>query len=107
MSTGDLRQDPRLIEVDAEAKVVWELTNRDLDGAPLRLLTGFHRLPNGNTLITNWLGHGQFGKAPHLLEITRDKRIVWSYANHTDLRTVAAIQVLAPDGSLLPGEALR
>jgi hypothetical protein len=78
-----------------------------LPDAPLRLLTGFHRLPNGNTLISNWLGHGQFGKAPHLLEITPDKRIAWTYTNHTDMRTIATVQVLDADGQVLPGEMLR
>lgn len=107
MATGDLRKDPRLIEVDARSKVVWELSNQDFPDAPLRLLTGFHRLPNGNTLITNWLGHGQFGKAPHLMEITPDKRVVWSYANHTDMRTIAAVQVLDAESQVLPGEMLR
>ena len=107
IGTGDLRKDPRLIEVDAQAKVVWELSNQDLPDAPLKFLTGFHRLPNGNTLITNWLGHGHLGKAPHLLEITPDKRVAWSYANHTDMRTIAAVQVLDEEGRVLPGEMLR
>jgi hypothetical protein len=107
IATGDLRKDPQLIEVDRESNVVWQLSNRDLPDAPLRLLTGFHRLPNGNTLISNWLGHGQFGKAPHLLEITPDKRIAWTYTNHTDMRTIATVQVLDADGQVLPGEMLR
>jgi len=107
IGTGDKRKDPRLIEVDADAKVVWQLSNQDLPNAPLKFLTGFHRLPNGNTLISNWLGHGQFGKAPHLLEITPDKRVVWSYANHTDMRTISAVQVLDAEGRVLPGEMLR
>ncbi len=107
IATGDKRKDPRLTEVDAGGTVIWELSNQDLPGAPLRFLTGFHRLPNGHTVISNWLGHGQFGQAPHLLEITPDKRIVWSYANHTDMRTISAVQVLNAQGQPLPGETLR
>jgi hypothetical protein len=107
IATGDKRKDPRLIEVDAEAHVVWQVSNEDLPERPLKFLTGFHRLPNGNTLISNWLGHGQFGKAPHLLEITPDKRIVWSYANHTDMRTVSSVQVLDASAMPLPGEAIH
>ncbi len=107
IATGDKRKDPRLIEVDAQANVVWQLSNQDLPGAPLKFLTGFHRLPNGNTVISNWLGHGQFGKAPHLLEITPHKRVVWSYANHAEMRTIAAVQVLDAQGQVLPGEMLR
>lgn len=107
IGTGDLRKDPRLIEVDAEAKVVWELGNQDLPGAPLRFLTGFHRLPNGNTLLSNWLGHGQFGQAPQLLEVTSDKRVVWTYEHHDQVRTIAAVQLLDQDFHVLPGQQLR
>ena len=35
IATGDKRKDPRLSEVDADGKVVWELSNQDLPGAPL------------------------------------------------------------------------
>ena len=40
-------------------------------GISLKFITGLQRLPNGNTVMSNWLGHGQFGKAPHLVEVTR------------------------------------
>ena len=107
IATGDKRKDPRLIEVDAKAEVVWQLSNDDLPDRPLKFLTGFHRLPNGNTLISNWVGHGQFGKAPHLFEITPDKRVVWSYANHTDMRTISSVLVLDANGKPFPGEAIH
>ncbi len=102
-ATGDRTQDARLTEVDRAGQVVWCLSNKDLPGAPLRFLTGFHRLPNGNTLISNWLGHGQFGKAPHLLEITPAKQVVWSFADHAAFRTISSVQVLDAEGGLLPG----
>ena len=86
---------------------MWQVSNADLPGQPLKFLTGFHRLPNGNTLISNWVGHGQFGKAPHLLEITSDKRLVWSYANHTDMRTISSVQVLDANALPLPGAAIH
>jgi outer membrane protein assembly factor BamB len=105
IATGDLAKDPRLFEVDPAGKVVWEVSNRDLPGAPLRFLTGFHRLPNGNTLISNWLGHGELGKAPHLLEITPEKKVVWTYENHKDFRTIASVVVLDAEGKA-PGTAI-
>ncbi len=98
IATGDLAKDPRLLEVDAAGKTVWEVSNRDLPGAPLRFLTGFQRLPNGNTLISNWLGHGELGKAPHLLEITPDKKVVWTYENHKDFKAIASVVVLDAEG---------
>jgi len=107
IATGDLTKDPRLIEVDATGKVVWEVSNRDLPGAPLRFLTGFHRLPNGHTLVSNWLGHGELGKAPHLLEITPDKKVVWIYENHKDFRTIASVVVLDAEGKAPPADIVH
>ncbi len=83
-----------LIEVDKDGKVVWQIANRDLPGAPLKFMTGFHRLRNGNTVMSNWLGHGHLGKASHLYEITRDKKIVWTYSNHKDMKTISSVVIL-------------
>lgn len=107
VSTGDRAGPPTLLEFDRAGKLVWSLTNNDLPGKPLRFCTGFHRLPNGNTVLSNWLGHGQFGKAPHLLEVTREKNVVWSWENHKDLRTVSSVVVLKQDGRDVPGPALH
>ena len=69
----------------------------------MKFIAGVHRLANGNTVIANWLGHGQFGKAPHLLEITPGKQVVWSFADHRTLRTVSSVQFL--EGGALPQAA--
>jgi hypothetical protein len=57
-------------------------------------MAGMQCLPNGNLLLTNWLGHNQFGKAPHAFEITRDKKVVWVYSDTTFLKTMSSIQLL-------------
>jgi len=31
-------------------------------------MTGLQRLPNGNTVMTNWLGHDRLGTAPHIID---------------------------------------
>ena len=95
---------PGLLEVTPEGKTVWSLTNQDLPGAPLKFLTGFQKLPNGNMLISNWLGHGKFGTAPHLLEVTPDKKVVWTFNDHTTFKTIATVQVFADDGSPLDAD---
>jgi outer membrane protein assembly factor BamB len=96
--------EPGLIEVNPEGVTVWQLTNADLPDRPLAFLTGFQKLPNGNVLISNWLGHGKFGKAPHLLEITPDKKVVWTYADHQAFKTIATVQVFAEGDTPLRGE---
>ena len=98
---------PCLIEVTPEGKTVWEVSNKDLPGQPLKFLTGFQKLPNGNVLISNWVGHGKFGTAPHLLEITPDKKVVWTYADNQTFRTIATVQVFAEGDTAVDGEGVH
>jgi len=100
ISVGDKRKTPArietgLFEVDGAGKIVWRYSNDDLPNAPLKFMAGFHRLPNGNTVMSNWLGHGHLGKAPHLFEVTAEKKVVWSYENHKDMKTVSSVVILA------------
>jgi hypothetical protein len=105
IAVGDkIKTDAKLFEVDAKGAVVWELANKDLPDAPLKFMTGFHRLPNGNTVASNWLGHGHLGKAPHLFEVTPDKKVVWTYANHKDMKTIASVVILDVPGDPIKGE---
>jgi hypothetical protein len=66
----------RVIEVDPAGKIVWSIGQNDLEGVSLGFASGLQRLPNGNTLITNWGGHGGSAGAA-ILEVTRDKKVVW------------------------------
>ena len=65
------------------------------------------RLPNGNTVMTNWLGHGQFGKAPHVIEVTPHKKVVWTFADHKTMKTISSIQLLDVPGDATRGEILH
>lgn len=94
VSCGDMKGGGRAFEVDREGKTVWQVQGDELPGIDLKFIAGVQRLPNGNTLLCNWLGHGQFGKAPHLIEVTRDKQVAWSFADHVNLKTVSNVQVL-------------
>lgn len=107
IACGDRPGGSRLIEVDPAGKVVWQVGSEDLPGISLKLMTGFQRLPNGNTVMSNWLGHGQFGKAPHVIEVTRDKKVVWTFADHKTMRTVASLQLLDVPGDATKGEILH
>lgn len=97
----------KVIEVDAHEKVVWELNENEIPGHPLRLMAGMQRLPNGNTVFCNYLGHGHLGKQPHVFELTRDKRVVWSFEDHVHFKTVNQIQLLDVPGDVTKGEILR
>lgn len=96
-----------IIEYDAAMKIVWDLKENELPGNPLRLMTGFQRLPNGNTIFCNYLGHGHLGEQPHFFEITWDKKIVWQFADHGHFKTINQIQLLDVPGDVTRGEILR
>ncbi len=97
----------RVFEVDLAGKTVWEVKGDELPGISLKFIAGVQRLPNGNTVICNWLGHGQFGKAPHLIEVTRDKRVVWTFADHATMKTISSVQLLDVAGDVTRGEILH
>lgn len=97
----------KVLEFDAALKVVWELNENDVPGHPLRLMAGFQRLPNGNTVFCNYLGHGHLGKQPHFFEITREKKVVWEFADHAHFKTINQIQLLDVPGDVTKGEILR
>lgn len=104
IACGDQKSEtgPQVIETDPSGKIVWSLRNGDLPGIQLAFMTGLQRLPNGNTVVSNWLGHGKFGTAPHLMEITRDKKVVWTFNDHRNFKTISSVQLLD-----VPGDATR
>ena len=84
----------KVIEVNPAGKTVWELNENDLPGNPLRLMAGAQRLPNGNTVFCNYLGHGHYAEQPMFFELTPDKKVVWQFDDHAHFRSVNQIQVL-------------
>lgn len=95
ITCGDGHQ---VMELDREGKTVWELRENDLPGNPLRLMAGAQRLPNGNTIFCNYLGHGHIGEQPQFFEVTRDKKVVWQFEDHAQFKTINQIQVLDVPG---------
>jgi len=92
-----------VIEVNAKSEEVWRVTNDDFTGKPINDACGVQRLPNGNTVITS---HHATAKQVKLMEITREKKIVWTY---TDERKAGIhhFQILETDGKKLEGVALK
>lgn len=67
-----------VIEVDKDGKEVWRVSNDDLPGKPINDACGVQRLADGNIVIT--CHHATAGQVK-LLEVTRDKKIVWTYTD--------------------------
>jgi hypothetical protein len=97
----------KVMELDQNEKVVFEINENDLPGNPLRLMAGCQRLPNGNTIFCNYLGHGQIGQQPQFFEITPDKKIVWQFEDHQHFKTINQIQALDVPGDPAKGEITR
>jgi hypothetical protein len=88
--------DHRFIEVDPHDAVVWEVTEKELPGNQIGFAAGMQRLPNGNTVLCNWAGHSHLHAQPQVIELTRDKKIVWSVSD-AKLGPISNIEILDPD----------
>jgi hypothetical protein len=107
IACSDHNGEPRIVETDKSGTIVWQIAKNELNGIDLKFMTGMEILPNGNRVFTNWLGHNQFGKAPHAFEINPDKKVVWIYDDHSILKTMSNIQVLDATGNPLKGIVLH
>ena len=97
----------RVFEVTPDGRTVWEVRGDELPGISLKFMAGLHRLPNGNTVMSNWLGHGQFGKAPQLIEVTPGKRVVWTFADPKTMQTISSVEILDVAGDAIAGTILH
>lgn len=88
-----------IIEVDESGKIVWELRDGDLPGVPVNRTTALSWLPNGNIVFSNYAARAPQAK---LVEITRDKKVVWSYTD-TSNQGVHEFQLLDEAGKPLTG----
>ena len=70
-------------------------------------MAGLQRLPNGNTLVCNWGGHGHIGEQPQICEITRDKQVVGEIYDFQQFSTISGIFLLDVEGDPSRFELLR
>jgi hypothetical protein len=90
----------RVIEVSPEGKTVWSLEQRELPGITLAWVTTLHVLPNGNVIVGNCHAGPD---NPQLFEVTRDKKVIWTFRNLTTFgNSLATSHVLDT-----PGPAIR
>ena len=89
-------------EVNRKGETVWEFTPADAPDYALSDMQTAVRLPNGNTLFSNWFNQwaGQVDPANppvQAIEVTPDKKIVWAlraWTAPTDLGPSTTIQLL-------------
>ncbi len=94
VASADKDRNPMVVEFDRDGNVVWSLSNSDLPGEPLKFCSGFQYLPESDSfLLTNWQGHRNPRKGPHILHVSRDKRILESFGDNPAYVTVSSIFV--------------
>jgi outer membrane protein assembly factor BamB len=89
----------RVLEVTPAGKIVWSVDHNELPGIRLYWVTTLEMLPNGHLVI----GNTHAGPDnPQLIEITRDKKVVWTFRNFEAFgNDVAAAEVLDAKGPVL------
>lgn len=97
----------KIVEVDADDNIVWQVEENDLEGNPLRFVAGMQRLANGNTVVCNWGGHGHVGEQPQIFEVTPDKKVVWQVFDYDKFSTISNIQLLDVKGDVTKGKILK
>ena len=90
----------KVVEFDAMGKVVWKVSNDDIAEHPFQDPCGAQRLPNGNTVVASY---GAKEGTIKLFEISRDKKIVWSYSGYN----VHDFQILTTNGTPVTGPLLK
>jgi len=96
-----------VLEIDPNDQIVWQIDEDELPGIPLRTVGGLQRLPNGNTVIINYAGADYIGQQPQIIEVTRDKQVVWQVFDNDQLCTPAHVQLLDVPGDAAAGELYR
>lgn len=87
----------RVIEVNKSGKTVWSIEQNELPGIKLFWVTRLQELPNGNRII----GNTHAGpNNPQLFEITPDKKVVWTFKDHSTFGNDLAAAEVLDTGSL-------
>jgi hypothetical protein len=70
----------RVLEVSPAGKIVWSIEQDELPGIQLAWVTSLHETSDGHLIFGNCHAGP---KNPQLVEVTRDKRVVWTFKDFT------------------------
>ena len=90
----------KIIEVDSDGGVVWQMSNEDVEDAIFADPCGAQRLPNGNTVIASYAAQ----EGVKLFEVTPEREVVWAYEGP---HRVHHFQILTTNGQPLEGKPLK
>ncbi|GAB3920844.1 hypothetical protein [Mucilaginibacter myungsuensis] len=96
----------RTFEVNAKKETVWEFNCKTDLPAQYQFASAPQtctRLANGNTIFTS---RGENGKGPQMIEVTKDKKVVWVLHDWKAVGDGTAVQVLDDPGiPEIPGQS--
>ncbi|MES2810774.1 MAG: hypothetical protein V4619_19215 [Bacteroidota bacterium] len=99
-------REARTIEVNAKKEIVWQFNCKTDLPAQYQFASAPQtctRLANGNTIFTS---RGQNGKGPQMIEVTKDKKVVWVLHDWKAVGDGTAVQVLDDPGiPEIPGQS--
>ena len=97
-----------LSEYDATGKIVWQFSNKDVAGVTITNMTGMHLLENGNVAVGCYAAYNKIGgDGTGVFEITRDRKLLWRFADPKAGGSLMAIQRLDGEGKPLYPKTLR
>jgi len=96
----------QITEFDPKGEIVWQFSDKEIDGLKIGSMCGIHVQANGNLAIGVYSAYKKGGEAA-LFEITRDKKIVWKYSNPKSDNSMMSLQILDSKSKPLPGKLLR
>lgn len=94
VAVADKNQNPRIVELNPKGESVWELSNEDIPGEPLKFIGGMYYTSDGRLVFTNWVGHENPQQSTHLFCVTKDKIVVCSMGNHEGIKTMSSVYPL-------------
>ena len=114
VSEGHGKKGVLMTEYAPDDTIVWQLTAEDLkkEGLGIKMVCGFQRLPDGNTVVTN-VKHGKTvnglkgGESPKVFEVNSDKKVVWKVPADTSSGNMGSIQILNVTGDPFKLEVFR
>ena len=83
----------RVIEVTPDKQIAWEFSAKDAPELNITWVSSIQQLKNGNLLVGNFL-RGQEGKGAHAFEVTRDKKVVWKWDDHSIIKSLTTVRVV-------------
>lgn len=83
----------RVLEVTPDKKIAWQFTAADAADLNITWVFSIQQLPNGNILVGNFV-RGQEGKGAHAFEVTRDKKVVWKWDDHSFIKSLTTVRSL-------------